>query len=93
MGTPIEQARNLGPTVGPELESVGVATLEALRAMGWEEAYERLVERHPHRIHSMCAYALIGAEEGIDIRELSDRQKLRARQVTARLRNLYRGMP
>ena len=84
--TPIEHAKNLGPTTGAELRSVGIATLEQLRELGWEEVWYRLCEAYPHRSHSMCGYALMGAEQGIRLEELTADEKSYVKRVAARLK-------
>ena len=86
MSTPIQQAMNIGPATAPELISVGVPTLEALQEIGWEEAYERIIARYPDRLHSMYAYALIGAERGINCISISAAEKDRAKKATRRLK-------
>lgn len=68
--TPIEQARNLGPTSGAELRSVGIESLEQLIDIGWEEAFEKWVIAYPERVNLNAATALIGAVENCDWREV-----------------------
>jgi len=77
---------NIGPATAPELISVGIATHEDLQDIGWEEAYERIVMRYPERLHSMYAYALIGAERGINCMSISAAEKDRAKKNTRRLK-------
>ena len=86
MPQPIESAMNIGPICGAELRAVGIATVDDLRQHGWETVYERWVERFPDRSHSMVAYALIGAEQGVNITQLSATDKERARRLTRRLK-------
>ncbi len=86
MATPIEKARNLGPTSGAELRSVGIDTLERLVDLGWEEALRRWVIGYPDRINLNAATALIGAVDDVDWREVSPRTKKEARAFLEELR-------
>lgn len=86
MGTPIEQGMNLAELTGAELRSVGIDTLEKLRELGWEEAMVLWCQAFPERIHAMAAYALIGAELGVNCLQLSEEQKGRAKGLVRRLR-------
>jgi hypothetical protein len=86
MGTPIEQARNLGPTTGPELRACGISTLEDLQQVGWKEALLRVVELFPARAHLNMAYGLIGAIEDTDWREIDPTAKAEARELVRRMR-------
>ncbi|MDX2175246.1 MAG: TfoX/Sxy family DNA transformation protein [Candidatus Sumerlaeia bacterium] len=84
--TPIEEARNLGPTTGAELRTVGIATLADLVEAGWEEALWRVCERFPERLHLTMACALIGAIEGCDWRAVTPERKAAARVALARMK-------
>ncbi len=59
--TPIEEAKNLGPLTGAEFRTFGIDTVEKLKSLGWEKSYSMWVQHYPHRIHSIAAYAIIGA--------------------------------
>lgn len=86
MTTPIEEARNLGPTAGAELRSVGIETLQQLMKLGWEEAFDRLVQAYPNRVNLNMLTALIGAVEDCDWRRLPVSLKGEARVVVSRYR-------
>lgn len=79
--TPIEEARNIGPLTGSELRSIGLDTVEKLVEMGWEEAFHRLIEQHPHRINLNMLVGLIGAVEDQDWRKLDSGLKLAAKKM------------
>jgi len=68
--TPIEKARGIGPTVGAELRRAGIATVEDLRALGWQEAWARLIEHYPARLNRNAGYGLAGAVLDCDWRLL-----------------------
>ncbi len=84
--TPLEDARNLGPTTATELAGVGIPTLETLRAVGWAEAFERWVRASPERCTLNACTALIGAVEDLDWRRLPPDQKAEARALVQALR-------
>lgn len=79
--TPIEEARNLGPVSGGELRSLGIETVEQLKAMGWEKAFHRLCELYPHRANMNMLKSLIGAVDDVDWRKLDSEQKAEAKAV------------
>lgn len=85
-GTPIEEACNVGPVCGAELRSLGIGTLESLQDEGFESVYERWVRRYPDRIHTMAAYALLGAEQEVKLERLSPAAKARCRAMVKQLR-------
>lgn len=86
MPRPIEDAINLGPATGARLREVGISTVEKLIEVGWEEAMLRMVERDAGNIHTMLAWALMGAVEDRNMNALSAAQKDAGRRFTARLR-------
>jgi hypothetical protein len=49
------------------LRAVGIATVDDLRRLGRQDAYKRWVERFPDRTHARAAYALMGAEQGVNL--------------------------
>ena len=84
--TPLEDARNLGPTTAAELATVGIATLEHLRAIGWAEAFERWIVAYPERLNLNALTALIGAVEDEDWRRLPADRQTEARALVQELR-------
>lgn len=78
--TPIEVAKNIGPASGVELRSVGIDTVEKLQKMGWEEAFIKLCETHPHRLNLNMLTALIGAVEDQKWNQLEPQLKAEAKQ-------------
>lgn len=69
-GTPIEQARNLGPVTCRELRSIGIQTVERLREIGWQEAWELWRESYPVRNNLNAGYGIAAAAEDLDWRQL-----------------------
>lgn len=72
---PIIKARNIGPIVSRELESLSVRTYGDLRKMGWQKTYALWVAAYPKRHHLMAAYALLGAFLHKDLLTLSQKEK------------------
>jgi uncharacterized protein YdeI (YjbR/CyaY-like superfamily) len=73
--TPIERARNIGAVTGSELRSMGIDTVEKLQSIGWEEAFQKLIESYPERLNLSMLLALIGAMEERAIKNLAPAQK------------------
>ncbi len=76
---PIEKAKNLGPLTGAELRAVGIESVQQLQALGWEKAFESWVNVFPERVNLNALYALIGAVEELDWREIPADQKQEAK--------------
>jgi uncharacterized protein YdeI (YjbR/CyaY-like superfamily) len=79
--TPIEEARNIGPVTGVELRSVGIDTVEKLKSLGWERAFEQLIQMYPHRLNLNMAVGLIAAIEDKDWRKIDPEEKAEARAL------------
>ncbi len=84
--TPIEVGKNIGPTTGNELRSVGIDTVEKLKSMGWEKAFMRWVELYPHRLHLIAVYALIGAINNTKYYEIDFEFKAEAKSLLRELK-------
>jgi hypothetical protein len=86
--TSLREARNLGPVSAEALVAAGVRSLEDLRAIGWEEAWDRLASRFPAYSHLNMGRALAGAVLNCDWRELpvEDLDALRTFQKRRRAR-------
>ncbi len=61
MSTPLSSLKNLGPAMEKYGKRIGVDSAEALRAMGYMEAYLRYKASYPRFINRMALYALYGA--------------------------------
>ena len=76
-----------GPACTPELQAVGIDSIERIRELGWEEAYLRWVERFPNRINVNAAVAMFAAEQNMSWLLVSREEKERARRLVQRLRS------
>lgn len=54
--TPIEELRNIGPTIAHRLREVGVQTVGDLRSIGAAGAYERICAKYPGKTIPVCYY-------------------------------------
>ena len=61
MGTAIENAPNIGPTLASHLREVGIDSLEELVRVGDGDAYARLVEKFPADGNAQTRLELAGA--------------------------------
>ena len=66
--TPISSIRNLGPAMEEAFGRAGIHSAEALRALGTDEAYRRLLETG-HRPHFIAYYVI---EMGLQGRPWND---------------------
>lgn len=66
--TPISTIRNLGPAMEEAFARAGIHSAEALRALGTDEAYRRLLETG-HRPHFIAYYVI---EMGLQGRPWND---------------------
>jgi len=53
---PIEQLRNIGPTIARRLKAVGIHTQADLRTVGSVAAYLRICAKHPGKTVPVCYY-------------------------------------
>lgn len=88
--TPIEAGKNLGPTTGNELRSIGIDTVEKLKSMGWEKAFMRWIELYPHRLKVVVACVLIGAVEECKYHEIDPEVKAEAKRLVLELQGDFR---
>ena len=82
----MDKARNLGPTTAAVMRRAGIKTVEDLRALGWQEAWARVVEMFPNRRNANMGYSLAGADLDIDWRRLPPEVKAEVKAMLARLR-------
>jgi DNA transformation protein len=63
---PIEQLRNIGPTIARRLQEVGIRTANDLRSVGAVAAYQRICATYPGTTIPVCyyLYSLEGALRG-----------------------------
>ena len=91
--TPLKRIKNFGPVTLPELESMGLTTLEQLRAIGWEDVCRRWVEYYPERLNANAFLGVIASIEGIVWTRATSEHRALARQLVVELRSEYRRPP
>jgi uncharacterized protein YdeI (YjbR/CyaY-like superfamily) len=84
--TPIEEGKNLGPVTSLELRSIGIETLEELKRLGWEQAFQKLVQLYPHRLHLNMVYALAGAVHELNWLKLDAEIKAECKMIYRELK-------
>lgn len=63
MTTPVSSIRNLGPAMEAAFAKVGITSAEALREIGADAAYARLLEAG-HRPHFIAYYVIVMGLQG-----------------------------
>jgi DNA transformation protein len=53
---PVEQLRNVGPTIARRLREIGIRTRDDLRTVGPAAAYRRICAEYPGQTISVCYY-------------------------------------
>lgn len=63
---PVEQLRNIGPTIARRLKEIGIRTANDLRSVGAVAAYQRICVSQPGKTIPVCyyLYSLEGALRG-----------------------------
>ena len=90
----IRQMRNLGPACEGHLNAAGIYTAADVVQLGVEETYERMVAAQVKTgkrvvIHPAYLYALYGALEDCDWREVSQAKKNEFKAICDRLRRKH----
>jgi len=84
------QQIGFGPVTGAELASIGLDTPAQVRAVGWEEAFERWVEAFPHRLNVNAAVGMVSIVDDVSWLKLPARRKAAARRLVESLRERLR---
>lgn len=82
----ISDLKNLGPETEKQFAKAGIKTVQQFQKLGWQGAIRKLVKSNSKHLHSMYAYALIGALQNIEFNMISDKDKKAAREFCAALR-------
>ena len=77
MNRKLEKLMNIGPRIAEGLREIGVPDEDALRKMGYIEAFLHLRLISPHWNNKMLLYALYGALNETNCTYLPDEIKLR----------------
>ncbi|MFN7453229.1 MAG: TfoX/Sxy family DNA transformation protein [Pseudobdellovibrionaceae bacterium] len=82
----IKDLKNLGPKSEMEFSRAGIRTPQMFMKLGWKKTLVKLVAQNPKNLHSVFAYALIGALENKDWLAISENAKKEAREFCSDLR-------
>ncbi len=91
----ISELRNLGPACERDLNAVEIFTADDIRRLGVEETFARLMAGRLARetggrcYNAVYLYALYGALEDCDWREIPEQKKVEFKRLTASLRAKY----
>ena len=91
----ISELRNLGPACERDLNAVAIYTADDIRKLGIEETFIRLMEGRQLRgtgvscFNAAYLYALYGALEDCDWREIPEEKKREFKRLTAGLRKKH----
>lgn len=85
MSSPISSIRNLGPAMEAAFGAVGIPSAEALRDLGTDAAYARLL-RAGHRPHFIAYYVLEMGLQGRPWNDCKGEEKARLRARFDRLK-------
>ena len=84
----ISDLKNLGPASEIQLKNAKITSVKQLVGLGWKGAFKRLVRSNPKNRHAVFAYALIGALSNKQWNQISEQEKVEARQLSASLKKL-----
>jgi hypothetical protein len=90
MATPISTIRNLGPAMEAAFARAGIDSAEALRALGADAAYARLLETG-HRPHFIAYYVLVMGLQGRPWNDARGEEKAALRARFDALKSAYAG--
>ena len=85
MPSPISSIRNLGPAMEQAFDAVGISSAEALRALGTDAAYARLLQSG-QKPHFIAYYVLEMGLQGRPWNDCKGTEKARLRERFDRLK-------
>lgn len=90
--TPVEELRNLGRVSAGRLRKIGVGNLGELKAVGAETAFEHILvlersRRFTPTVSVNLLYALWGAINDVDWREIPAKQKVYLQELAVRVQS------
>ena len=80
--------RGIGPKVVELLDKTGIKTPEQLKAIGAMEAYLQILEKTDYKPHIGLLFALVGAVEDRDWKEVAQNDKARLEAEIEGLREM-----
>lgn len=77
---------NLGPKTTSELATIGIHTMDLLKAKGWKSVFLSLVEKFPNRLNLNMAAGLIGAVLEVHWQDIPESEKNQAKDLIKSLK-------
>jgi DNA transformation protein len=77
---------NLGPKTTNELASIGIKTMDHLKAKGWTSVFLSLIEKFPDRLNLNMAAGLIGAVLDVHWQDIPESEKKKAKDLIKSLK-------
>lgn len=85
--TRISDLKNLGPIAEEAFHKAGIKTPQQFIALGWQKTLRKLVKVNKKNLHTIYAYALIGALTNKEFSQISEDEKQQAKDFTKSLRD------
>lgn len=86
----ISDLKNLGPSSEKAFANAGVKTAQQFIKLGWKKTYEKLVISNHKNLHTIFAYALIGALTNTEWNRITPEEKQAAKDETLKLKKKYK---
>lgn len=89
----MQKLRNIGPACAEQLVGAGIDTPEKLKKLGAKEAFLQIFTKYAYKncVNACYLYALHGAIEGLDWREISEEKKIEFKAFTKDVRESLKG--
>lgn len=84
--TPIRRCFNVGPTLGAELEAMGLRKYGDLEKLGYRNLIERYTLRYPQRLHPIVCWVLLGTVLNIRYQDMPEELRQKGRELCAELK-------
>lgn len=84
--TPLRQCFNIGPTIGAELEALGLRTYGDLTKLGWERLIRKYTLRRPERLHPIVCWVLLGSVLNVRYQDMPEELRQKGRDLCAQLK-------
>jgi hypothetical protein len=82
----ISDLKNLGPTTEKAFLKVGIKSVNQFVKLGWKKTLQKLIKSNPKYLHTLYAYALIGALNNTEWNRLLEQDKIEAKKFTNSLK-------
>ncbi len=87
----ISDLKNLGPVSEVTFKKIGITKVSQFAKLGWQKTMVLLAKSNKKHIHSLYAYALIGALKNQDWNAISEEDRKKARDFVQKIRINLKG--